>query len=533
MDALPHRCSFSTPTARKFLRLRFRLAGLCCVIATALTAMHSAAAATYQTRNFAVTANTPELAKEVAEAAEDYRRKLAVYWTGDSLPPWSRPCRVRVRDGSTLAASGQTTFQFSRGEVFNWDMIVCGSRERILDSVLPHEVNHTVFACYFRRPLPRWADEGAATLFEDRSEQVKQIGLLNQIIESSHERFSLRQLLSMKEYPSQHRPMLILYAQGFSLADFLVQQKGQQTYLKFLNDGEKFGWEKAIEMNFDHQGVDGLEENWQTWVIAGMPRMTNPRDSMLAETDAIINPTTDPILTAQARTRATASAGRLPVPPRTTIRSQSPDQPRRVPETSVAADSTTRIAARDRGEDSERFPGMPRRATIEAPPPHRPENPRTHVPAPPVITDAAGRAASQLPRSFPKDVALPRGHSVTTPAGELFFDSETNSPRAAVAEPSGTATGAGTASDDHFFPGIPRVPPGFEQTMYHKPSESGVERQAPGNSASSDSAEQTPPVRKTRQHSSDSNRDLLPDERNGKPSQRPQWAGFPGQQKLF
>ena len=43
-------------------------------------------------------------------------------------------------------AGGATSFVFDRGEVFGWKMNIQGSRERILDSVLPHEVTHTIFA---------------------------------------------------------------------------------------------------------------------------------------------------------------------------------------------------------------------------------------------------------------------------------------------------------------------------------------------------------------------------------------------------
>ena len=39
---------------------------------------------------------------------------------------------------------------------------------RILDSVLPHEITHTIFATHFGQPLPRWADEGACTTVDGR-----------------------------------------------------------------------------------------------------------------------------------------------------------------------------------------------------------------------------------------------------------------------------------------------------------------------------------------------------------------------------
>lgn len=245
-----------------------------------------ATGANYQTPNFNVTAPTPEVAKQVGDAAETYRRELAIFWLDRPLPNWSRPCVLKVRPGS-IGAGGETRFQFTGGEVVNWNMYVQGSMERILDSVLPHEVNHTIFACHFRRPLPRWADEGAATLFEHRSEQIKQLGLLNQVINNDREFISLNNLLTMKEYPKGYRPMLILYAQGYALADFLVQQGGRKKYLKFLADGERMGWPEAIKANYHHGGVESLQKNWRGWILAGMPKLKLPKDEMLAGNEAM------------------------------------------------------------------------------------------------------------------------------------------------------------------------------------------------------------------------------------------------------
>ena len=103
--------------------------------------------ASYRTRNFVVSAVNAGEAKAVAEAAEKYRHRLAVFWIGQPLKNWRRPCTINVRSGS-CGTAGQTTFQFVGREVMNWKMTVQGSSERILDSVLPHEVNHTIFASY-------------------------------------------------------------------------------------------------------------------------------------------------------------------------------------------------------------------------------------------------------------------------------------------------------------------------------------------------------------------------------------------------
>jgi len=127
----------------------------------------SSHAAGYKTTNFVVSAKTPALAKEIGDTAEVWRRKLAIEWLGEPLPPWSKPCPINAQVAPNLGAGGATSFVFDRGEVFNWDMKIQGTRERVLDSVLPHEITHTIFASYFRQPLPRWADEGGSVLSEN------------------------------------------------------------------------------------------------------------------------------------------------------------------------------------------------------------------------------------------------------------------------------------------------------------------------------------------------------------------------------
>ena len=142
------------------------------------------AAAGYKTTNFVVSAPTPQLAKEIGDTAEVCRRQLAIEWLGEEMPPWSKPCPINAQVAPNLGAGGATSFVFDRGEVFGWQMNIQGSRERMLDSVLPHEVTHTIFASHFRQPLPRWADEGACTTVEHRSEIAKQERMLIEFLKT-------------------------------------------------------------------------------------------------------------------------------------------------------------------------------------------------------------------------------------------------------------------------------------------------------------------------------------------------------------
>ena len=61
-------------------------------------------------------------------------------------------------------------------------MHIEGTLERLLASVLPHEVTHTVFAFHFRQPVPRWADEGGSVLSEDEIERKRHDRLVRNIL---------------------------------------------------------------------------------------------------------------------------------------------------------------------------------------------------------------------------------------------------------------------------------------------------------------------------------------------------------------
>src|SRR5947207_8952932 len=127
---------------------------VCCV----LVAVFASMGASYRTPNFTVEAATPQIAQQVGQYAEHYRKEKAIQWLGSEMPRWPEPCPLRVT--VTMGGSGgATSFAFDRGQVLGQNMHIEGTLERLLASVLPHEVTHTVFAYHFRQPVPRWADE--------------------------------------------------------------------------------------------------------------------------------------------------------------------------------------------------------------------------------------------------------------------------------------------------------------------------------------------------------------------------------------
>src|SRR4051812_32053156 len=164
-----------------------------------LAATFASMGASYRSPNFQVQAPTPEIAQQVGQWAEHYRKEKALVWLGQEMPPWPQPCPLVVHV-SMEGPSGATQFNFGPHGVTGQHMEIRGPLDRLLASVLPHEITHTVFAHYFQRPVPRWADEGGAVLSEDDLERDRHDKLTRTILNQGRE-IRLRQLFTLKDYP--------------------------------------------------------------------------------------------------------------------------------------------------------------------------------------------------------------------------------------------------------------------------------------------------------------------------------------------
>jgi hypothetical protein len=217
--------------------------------------------ASHRTTNFTVEAPTTEVAQRVAETAERHRKQLAILWLGKEIPAWASPCLIEVT--ITLDRPwGLTTIQFNDAGEAARRVQVKGPFDRILKGPLPHELAHTIFAEYCDGRPPRWADEGAAILSEDGIQGDRQQKTFRRLL-AQERHFSMRQLLGMRDYP---RDVLCLYAQGHSIAQFLVELKGHKTLLDFVRLGTAKGWDEAVAHHYEYDNVEQLESAWLDWV---------------------------------------------------------------------------------------------------------------------------------------------------------------------------------------------------------------------------------------------------------------------------
>jgi hypothetical protein len=232
------------------------LAGAMSALVVVVFAMPHVAAGEPAQVNFVVEGTTEEAARLITEAAEKQRTEQAKLWLGKALPAWIAPCTIRVSlcEGRP---SGGTTFDYRRSP-HTACMFLNGPLPAILDGVLPHEVGHTVLAEHFRRPIPRWADEGAAILSETGGAPKLHQKRARELLANGRA-MRLTHLFGLRDYPADVGP---LYAEGYSVSRFLVEKKDRATYLKFITAGMTDGWESAVSSSYGYESIDALEQAW-------------------------------------------------------------------------------------------------------------------------------------------------------------------------------------------------------------------------------------------------------------------------------
>src|SRR5207253_1585860 len=79
-----------------------------------LVAAFCSLGAQHQTANFFVHAPNAQIAQQIGQYAEQYRREKAILWLGQEMPRWPQPCPLYV-NVTMEPPSGATSFHFGPG----------------------------------------------------------------------------------------------------------------------------------------------------------------------------------------------------------------------------------------------------------------------------------------------------------------------------------------------------------------------------------------------------------------------------------
>jgi hypothetical protein len=224
------------------------------------------------TENFQICCQSQEPADHLARHAESLRAAFHAKWF--CVAPkttWNPRCQIvlHASQRSYVEAVGRGSEQtvgsslvtVDKGQITGRRIDLLGGTEFLSDA-LPHELTHVVLRERFIKiVLPRWADEGTAILADTRTKQGQHHGDLRAAL-VTRSTFHAARLLTMQEYPGPEQ-MGVFYGQSASLAKFLIDRKGHENFVQFIEQAADRGYDAALRQFYDISSVAELDRQWR------------------------------------------------------------------------------------------------------------------------------------------------------------------------------------------------------------------------------------------------------------------------------
>ena len=214
-----------------------------------------------------------ESARHLARHAETLKSVIGTKWLGEtSAEPWSPRCQVvlHASQRSYVAAVGpgsertvgSSLVRVSKNRTTRRIDLLGGDTE-FLSAALPHEMTHVVLRDRFQsQALPRWADEGLAILADPAAKQSRHRIDLDKAI-ASRTTFPAIAILTMDEYPRPDR-FGAFYGQSASLTEYLVERKGPQQFVEFVERAAEQGYDAALQQCYEIADMGELDRLWRS-----------------------------------------------------------------------------------------------------------------------------------------------------------------------------------------------------------------------------------------------------------------------------
>lgn len=211
--------------------------------------------------------------KAICQLCEEYRSRTIQRWLapeGGVWPNWTPRCEVIVHStqveyqralGPAAGSSvGCSTVQVKHGKVLVRKIDVRVDAAGWQVDALPHEMTHIVLTDYFgERKLPLWADEGMSVLAESSAK----CRLRKQAAEVEELRLPAISAASLLLEPAEQQARRqAFYYRSAELVNFLIQQKDYPTFIRFLDQVEQHGYERALHAEYGIRGVAQLQAIW-------------------------------------------------------------------------------------------------------------------------------------------------------------------------------------------------------------------------------------------------------------------------------
>lgn len=227
-----------------------------------------------ETTNFRVCCDESEaLAIDLSRHAESLRAKLRSQWLGeDSGTDWTPKCEVVLHSSRQSYAAavgrgsertvGSSLVKVAGGQITNRRVDLVGGQVPYVSAALPHELTHVVLRDRFpTNPIPRWADEGAATLADTSDKQERHRKDFQKAL-ADGTTLSAATLLTSDEYPRADR-WGTFYGESVSLTKFLVERDSPARFIGFVQAADSKGYDKALQDIYGIKNLADLDHEWR------------------------------------------------------------------------------------------------------------------------------------------------------------------------------------------------------------------------------------------------------------------------------
>jgi hypothetical protein len=212
---------------------------------------------------FTPAAATPQaseqFARDVLDRAEEYRKRIALEWLGEELPPSVGQVMVNIKfserpDSALTWAKDHPDRKFHA-------LFLTTAPEQMPDGLLAHEMAHCVLATRFEHPhrLPPWIEEGIASRYDDAQRQATRHRIAQWFVGTGNWP-RLASVLTAEKVPSDDQQAYTLCA---SVTDMLVERGGKKKLLEFGQQIERGGLDRALLESYGISNAAELESLWR------------------------------------------------------------------------------------------------------------------------------------------------------------------------------------------------------------------------------------------------------------------------------
>lgn len=203
---------------------------------------------TLASNNFTlINSNTPQDIKDSWEnICEKYRTKFYKEFVPEvKIEDWKNKTTLEIVPGK---AQGETNYEKPED---GFRIKISGSVDLMQNCILPHEIMHCVFASYVKGHIPRWADEGYASIVEPKRPPYP-----------IKTKWPFKIIMNQKDYPED---VYSYYGQSSNMTEWLVNLKGRIVFRDFINEfcTSDQDWEPLLDKYYGFKTYQEAQRHWE------------------------------------------------------------------------------------------------------------------------------------------------------------------------------------------------------------------------------------------------------------------------------